>query len=123
IAILNVIRKINRPGRGYIGAFRRRDCGKIIAIGIICVIWIAIVRWQSRKRHILCLAVQINDAAFQMQMIARNSDHALDQEQFWLARFIKNDDISMAYVSIMNKRRPMRWWRKTDSVYQNMVAD
>src|SRR5580698_2802600 len=100
--------EIDRPSRGDVGFWWRWDGWKIIAIRIVRIVGIAVVCRQGRKRHVLWLAVQVHNTVFQVQPIARNSNHPLYQEQLGFTRFVEHNDVAATNITVIDERSPPR---------------
>src|SRR5215472_7188753 len=70
VAVSEVIWHLILPASSYSVHRVRRDSRKIVAVGVVLVLRIAIGDRLSCVRLILSNAVQVHDAVFQMQMIA-----------------------------------------------------
>src|ERR1700677_359179 len=115
---LDVIGKVEGPGRRYVPALRWGDRRKIIAIGKI----VAVVR-HGRLGFLLRFSIQEDDAVAQVDPIARNADDPLHQVQARFSRLEKDDDVAAANITIVDKRSPLGLWRQGDTVHQHMVAN
>src|ERR1700677_694381 len=118
ILSLDVVGKLEGPGRGYVPALRRRDGGKIIPIGKV----VAVVR-HGGLRFMLWLPVEEDHAVAQVDAIAWNADDPLHQVQVGLARLEKDDDVATAHIAVVDEGSPCGARRQGDAVHQHMVAD
>src|SRR5580700_4966275 len=108
------------PFRSYIAALAGRHRGEIVPIWLIVGI--------GRRRGVRLAeghAVAINNALAQMNAVTRKADHALDQEQVLAVGLerglIKNDDVPVLHVAVINKGSPRRRRRKRNAIHQDVI--
>jgi hypothetical protein len=72
---------------------------------------------------VLTLAIEVDIALVQMQMVTWNPDHPLDQEHIGITGLQEDDDVAAMHGAITHKGRPVRRRRQIHAVDQDMVAD
>ena len=123
VAVLNVIGEIVGPAGSDVVAVGGRDAGKVVAIGAIGVLGVAVVHGHASVGFVLGDAVQVDDTVAEMDVVAGDGDGALDQEEVRLAGLEEDDDIAALDVAIEDEGCPGGGRSERDTIDQNVIAD
>ena len=107
VAILNVVGEFVGPAGCDLVVWTGRDGGKVVAVGVEGVLRVVVGDGHSGVGLVLRDTVEIDDAVAEADVVARNADGALDEEEVRLAGFEEDDDVAAMDVAVEGEGRPL----------------
>ena len=123
VAVLNVVGEFVGPACGDLIVGAGRNGGKVVAVGLEGVLGVVVGDGHAGVGFVLRDAVEVDDAVAEMDLVARDADGALDEEEVGFAGFEEDDDVAAADVAIEDEGRPFCGRSEGDAVDEDVVAD